>query len=115
MSRNLFFWWGGEEIFLFSPVVLVVDVVRDVLKVLHVGLDEEPLEVGKVAVLRVLDVHDAPGVLPAPDLLAGHLEGQDNRDSVVVRGSLYGFRVRGTLELQALTKTENLSRYYEEL
>ena len=52
------------------PVVLVVDVMGNVLQVLHVGLDEEAAEEGKVGVFRVVHLHEAPGILTAADLLA---------------------------------------------
>jgi hypothetical protein len=56
-----------------SPVVFIVDIMSDILEVLHVGLDEEPPEVGEVAVLRVLNVHQAPGILPPSDTLPPNL------------------------------------------
>jgi hypothetical protein len=56
------------------PVVFVVHVVRDVLEVLHVRLDEEAAEEGKVGMLRVVHLDKAPRVLAAAYLLAVHLE-----------------------------------------
>ena len=38
------------------------------------GLYEEPPQVGEVAVLPVLDVHHAPGILPASYGLPSHLQ-----------------------------------------
>ena len=56
-----------------QPVVFVVHIVGDVLEVLHVRLDEELPEQREVRVLRVVDLHLAPRVLPDPDFLAGFL------------------------------------------
>jgi hypothetical protein len=56
------------------PVVLIVDIMRDILEVLHVGLYEEPPEVREVAVLPVLNVHEAPGILAASYRLPTNLK-----------------------------------------
>ncbi len=61
-----------------SPVVFIVNIMGDILEVLHVGLDEEPPEVGEVAVLRVLNVHQAPGILPPSDTLPANLPTEIN-------------------------------------
>jgi hypothetical protein len=50
-----------------------MNIMGDILEVLHVGLDEESPEVGEVAVLRVLNVHQAPGILPPSDTLPPNL------------------------------------------
>ena len=53
-----------------SPIVFVVHIVRDIFEILHVSLDEEATEEGKVRVLGVVDLNEAPGVLTAADLLS---------------------------------------------
>merc|ERR1719317_1837273 len=55
-----------------TPEVLVVHIMGHLLQVLHVG-DKHTPQLDEVAVLRVLDIHNAPGILPASHLLTGHL------------------------------------------
>ena len=43
------------------------------------GLDEEALEEDEVAVLLVLDVDEAPGILPPADGLAANLDKRRKR------------------------------------
>ena len=51
-----------------------MDVVSDILEVLRVSLDEELPEESKVGMVRVVHLHEAPGVLAYSDRLAGNLE-----------------------------------------
>lgn len=53
---------------LVAPVVFVEHLVRVLLELLHVGPDEHLPELDKVAVLLVVDLDGAPGVLSAADL-----------------------------------------------
>ena len=51
-----------------DPVVFVVDVVGDILEILHVGLDEKPPEKSEIRMFGVVHFHESPRVLSPPHL-----------------------------------------------
>lgn len=65
---------AGDGRQLLTAVILIVDVVGDVLQILHVGSDQHVAQHGEVAVFSVLHFSDAPRILPSSDLLPVHLD-----------------------------------------
>lgn len=59
---------------LFGAVIFVQKVVRDLLQVGKVRVEERLAETAKVRVLRVVDLDDAPGVSACSDVLASDLD-----------------------------------------
>ena len=54
-----------------------MDLTGDILEVLHMMRQHQTAEAQEVTVLRVLDVDGAPGIPPAPHLLATGIIDQD--------------------------------------